>query len=301
MTRSIALAKEHGIAARSPSRVPRPGRFRTPVDRVLPDRGRASSALPIRCPAGTGRPPGRAVLHMKPHGSFYGLVSRDDDRRGCRGRRRGSRGPRLLIVLEAGPPAVGNETGDTAWWLRPSPISITPTRAGSSSTPPTVHETPTGAPTRPPTSFRAGFARRRGESPSTPIDLPALRPTRRGRQRARGPRTCPAPRASTCEQSSRTSSRPSETHRWVDDPSSSALRVWRRRVRVRRDRRADEHRGQLQGHDDRERAGSRELDGIVDICPSNASYMIRYDPDVIAPRDLVALLRDLDDRGRARP
>jgi urea carboxylase len=39
----------------------------------------------------------------------------------------------------------------------------------------------------------------------------------------------------------------------------------------------------------------RELEGIVDICPSNASYMIRYDPDVIAPRELVALLRDLDD------
>jgi urea carboxylase len=40
---------------------------------------------------------------------------------------------------------------------------------------------------------------------------------------------------------------------------------------------------------------ARELDGIVDICPSNASYMIRYDPDLIAPRDLVKLLRELDE------
>lgn len=40
---------------------------------------------------------------------------------------------------------------------------------------------------------------------------------------------------------------------------------------------------------------SRDLAGIVDICPSNASYMIRYDPDVIAPRDLVKLLRELDE------
>jgi urea carboxylase len=41
---------------------------------------------------------------------------------------------------------------------------------------------------------------------------------------------------------------------------------------------------------------SRGLDGIVDICPSNASYMIRYDPDVLAPRDLVAILRELEEK-----
>jgi len=40
----------------------------------------------------------------------------------------------------------------------------------------------------------------------------------------------------------------------------------------------------------------RRLDGIVDICPSNASYMIRYDPDVLAPGDLVALLQELDEK-----
>ncbi len=39
---------------------------------------------------------------------------------------------------------------------------------------------------------------------------------------------------------------------------------------------------------------SRALEGVVDICPSNASYMIRFDPDVIPPRDLVALLEDID-------
>lgn len=36
------------------------------------------------------------------------------------------------------------------------------------------------------------------------------------------------------------------------------------------------------------------LDGIVDICPSNASYMIRVDPDVLDPRDLVQRLEALD-------
>ena len=38
----------------------------------------------------------------------------------------------------------------------------------------------------------------------------------------------------------------------------------------------------------------RDLDGVIDICPSNASYMIRYDPDALAPRDLQTLLTELD-------
>lgn len=37
-----------------------------------------------------------------------------------------------------------------------------------------------------------------------------------------------------------------------------------------------------------------DLDGIVDICPSNASYLIRIDPDVLPPQELVALLKDLE-------
>jgi urea carboxylase len=39
---------------------------------------------------------------------------------------------------------------------------------------------------------------------------------------------------------------------------------------------------------------ARELEGIVDICPSNASYLIRVDPDVLSPRDLVEVLRELE-------
>lgn len=38
----------------------------------------------------------------------------------------------------------------------------------------------------------------------------------------------------------------------------------------------------------------RRLDGVVDICPSNASYMIRVDPDVLHPGELVDLLRSLE-------
>jgi urea carboxylase len=42
-------------------------------------------------------------------------------------------------------------------------------------------------------------------------------------------------------------------------------------------------------------------DGVWDICPANASYQVRYDPDVIEPRELLALLQDIEKRvGDAR-
>lgn len=39
---------------------------------------------------------------------------------------------------------------------------------------------------------------------------------------------------------------------------------------------------------------SRGIDGVIDICPSNASYMIRLDPERLHPRDLVDELRGID-------
>ena len=45
----------------------------------------------------------------------------------------------------------------------------------------------------------------------------------------------------------------------------------------------------------------RELDGIVDVCPSNASYLIRLDPDVLCPYDLVDVLRELDEEAGEVP
>ncbi len=35
-------------------------------------------------------------------------------------------------------------------------------------------------------------------------------------------------------------------------------------------------------------------DGLLDICPANASYQVRYDPDVLDPHTLTALLQDLE-------
>ena len=39
----------------------------------------------------------------------------------------------------------------------------------------------------------------------------------------------------------------------------------------------------------------RDPSGVVEICPANASYMIRFDPDVIAPDDVIEDLRTLDE------
>ncbi|WP_028225401.1 5-oxoprolinase subunit B family protein [Paraburkholderia ferrariae] len=38
----------------------------------------------------------------------------------------------------------------------------------------------------------------------------------------------------------------------------------------------------------------RNVAGITEICPANASYQVRYDPDVIAPDALVELLRGIE-------
>ncbi|WP_306061721.1 5-oxoprolinase subunit B family protein [Natronococcus wangiae] len=39
--------------------------------------------------------------------------------------------------------------------------------------------------------------------------------------------------------------------------------------------------------------GERDIEGIVEICPANASYMIRFDPDVIRPDAMVDELREI--------
>jgi urea carboxylase len=39
----------------------------------------------------------------------------------------------------------------------------------------------------------------------------------------------------------------------------------------------------------------RRLDGVIEICPSNASYQVRIDPDLVDPREMLALLQELYD------
>src|ERR1044071_246788 len=45
----------------------------------------------------------------------------------------------------------------------------------------------------------------------------------------------------------------------------------------------------------------QKVAGVFDICPANASYQVRYDPDVVAPQALVDRLRRLYDQGGGGP
>ena len=49
------------------------------------------------------------------------------------------------------------------------------------------------------------------------------------------------------------------------------------------------------------RLREERIPGVTDICPSNASYMVRVNPDVLHPDDLISRLRELDEEvGEAR-
>lgn len=39
---------------------------------------------------------------------------------------------------------------------------------------------------------------------------------------------------------------------------------------------------------------ARDLPGVVDICPANASLLVRFDPDVVSPGDLEAVVRAVE-------
>ena len=45
----------------------------------------------------------------------------------------------------------------------------------------------------------------------------------------------------------------------------------------------------------------RALDGVVDICPANASFLVRFDPDVLAPSALEAQVREVEREVAAMP
>lgn len=40
--------------------------------------------------------------------------------------------------------------------------------------------------------------------------------------------------------------------------------------------------------------GRRGLEGVVDICPANASFLVRFDPDRIAPQDLLDAVQEVE-------
>ena len=42
--------------------------------------------------------------------------------------------------------------------------------------------------------------------------------------------------------------------------------------------------------------GEEDITGVTDICPANASLLIRFDPDVVLPKDLEATVRRVEDQ-----
>ncbi|RJS50165.1 carboxyltransferase domain-containing protein [Bacillus sp. PK3_68] len=38
----------------------------------------------------------------------------------------------------------------------------------------------------------------------------------------------------------------------------------------------------------------RQLNGVLDICPSNASYMVRVDPEILHPSELIGILKQIE-------
>lgn len=45
----------------------------------------------------------------------------------------------------------------------------------------------------------------------------------------------------------------------------------------------------------------KAIDGVVEICPANASFQIKFDPDKIAPDDLLAQMRALEEAAERAP
>ena len=65
------------------------------------------------------------------------------------------------------------------------------------------------------------------------------------------------------------------------------LQLGRRRAPVRRGRRGDEPAGLLPAMAIVTALRERRPDGVLDICPANASYQVRFDPDVLEPAKLL--------------
>jgi len=43
-----------------------------------------------------------------------------------------------------------------------------------------------------------------------------------------------------------------------------------------------------------QQVAQREIDGVIENCPANASYMLRIDPDVVHPDEVIAELREIE-------
>ena len=73
--------------------------------------------------------------------------------------------------------------------------------------------------------------------------------------------------------------------------------LWGRRAHLRRVRRGDVARSLLQDPVDHDRREKAKIKGVTEICPANASFQVKFDPDMIKPSDMLKELKAIEKVG----
>jgi len=105
MTRAVLLAKEHGLALGAHPGFPDLAGFGRRMIAFAPDEAAQAVLYQYGALRAIAERQGVRVAHVKPHGSLYGLVSRDDAVADEVADSVAAADPHLLLVCEAGPTA----------------------------------------------------------------------------------------------------------------------------------------------------------------------------------------------------
>jgi 5-oxoprolinase (ATP-hydrolysing) subunit A len=102
MTRAVRLAREHGIALGAHPGFPDLVGFGRRMISFSPDEAAQAVLYQFGALRALADAEGVRVAHVKPHGSLYGLVSRDDDVADAVADAVGAAAPEVHLLLEAG-------------------------------------------------------------------------------------------------------------------------------------------------------------------------------------------------------
>ncbi len=105
MTRSVLLAKEHGLALGAHPGFPDLVGFGRRAMAFSPPEAAQAVLYQLGALRAIAESQGVELVHVKPHGSLYGLTSRDTDVADAVADAVGALDAEILLVLEAGPPA----------------------------------------------------------------------------------------------------------------------------------------------------------------------------------------------------
>jgi UPF0271 protein len=105
MTRAVRLAREHGIALGAHPGFPDLVGFGRRMISFSPEEAAQAVLYQFGALRALADAQGVPVAHVKPHGSLYGLVSRDDEVADAVADAVGTAAPEVHLLLEAGPTA----------------------------------------------------------------------------------------------------------------------------------------------------------------------------------------------------